>query len=116
MASIRDIIHAKGMIYASLSSTFCAAGLVLVKYDRETSVHGGWQIMFDSLGKMVTRFWPWLLVVWGLALAGLSFTAPNWDDVAQAGQFVFLPDNAPSRNGQKLFDRAFPDDLLASSV
>lgn len=72
--------------------------------------------MFDSLGKLVTRGWPWLLIAWVLALAGLTFVAPDWDDVAQAGQFVFLPDDAPSRTGQALFDKAFPDDLLASSV
>ncbi|MCA9020064.1 MAG: MMPL family transporter, partial [Planctomycetaceae bacterium] len=36
--------------------------------------------------------------------------------MVQNGEFAFLPADSPSLQGEKLFKRAFPDDLLASSI
>ncbi|MAX38011.1 MAG: transporter [Gimesia sp.] len=46
----------------------------------------------------------------------MSYVAPEWSSVVQNGEFAFLPADSPSLQGEKLFKRAFPDDLLASSI
>ena len=40
----------------------------------------------------------------------------SWESVAKDGEFDFLPDRLPSRQGDKLFAEAFPQEKLASSV
>ncbi|WP_339729547.1 MMPL family transporter [uncultured Gimesia sp.] len=72
--------------------------------------------MFRVLGNTVVRYWQILLVCWVLALIGISYAAPEWSSVVQNGEFAFLPSDSPSLQGEKLFKRAFPDDLLASSI
>lgn len=72
--------------------------------------------MFQVLGNGVARYWPAVLLTWALVLGGLLAVAPRWDDVVIDGEFAFLPEDAPSRQGEKLFREAFPNDLLASSV
>ena len=72
--------------------------------------------MFQVFGNAISRFWPCILVGWIALLIGLIAVAPAWDDVILDGEFIFLPENAPSRLGENLFQQAFPDDLLASSV
>src|SRR5437867_2692265 len=72
--------------------------------------------MFRALGWIVARGWLWLLLAWVLVFVGAMYFAPEWASVAKEGEFGFLPDRMPSRIGQKLFDQAFPDEVLASSV
>ncbi|QDU08853.1 MMPL family transporter [Gimesia aquarii] len=72
--------------------------------------------MFRVLGNTVVRYWQIFLTGWILALVGISYAAPEWSTVVQNGEFAFLPGDSPSLLGEKLFKRAFPDDLLASSI
>ncbi|MFI4852575.1 MAG: MMPL family transporter [Gimesia chilikensis] len=72
--------------------------------------------MFRVLGNTVVRYWQVFLVFWILAVAGVSYVAPEWSSVVQNGEFAFMPADSPSLQGEKLFKRAFPDDLLASSI
>src|SRR5258708_7288697 len=72
--------------------------------------------MFALLGKAVTRFWPLLLGAWLVLLgAGRTF-APAWDEGTQAGDAFFLPEDSPSRRGERLFKEAFPGEYAGSSV
>ncbi len=71
--------------------------------------------MFETLGKLVSRTWPLLLVAWLAALVGLKWAAPPWKEVAADGEFAFLPKNSPSLVGEKLFREAW-DEPLASNV
>lgn len=72
--------------------------------------------MLKFAGQLVSRFWPLVLVGWGAVLVGLTLTAPSWDEVADDGEFSFLPADAPSRRGEELFERAFPQDPGGSSI
>src|SRR5579862_8470813 len=72
--------------------------------------------MFAWLGHMMARTWPLWLVGWLLFLLAVWFLAPRWEEVAQDREFSFLPDDVPSRRGEQLFKKAFPEELLASSV
>ncbi|MFN0052981.1 MAG: MMPL family transporter [Planctomycetales bacterium] len=86
--------------------------------------------MFERIGKFVERRWVLILAFWtgGLLLAlGMHlgwinrlgvfpFHVPNWREVAQDGEFAFLPPEVQSLAGEGLLARAFPDDLLKSSV
>ncbi|MBY0523878.1 MAG: MMPL family transporter [Gemmataceae bacterium] len=72
--------------------------------------------MFSFIGRVVTRSWGLLLAVWiVLVLVGWR-VAPSWNEVAQDREFAFLPSDAPSRRGEEVFRKAFPEDRLASSV
>lgn len=42
--------------------------------------------------------------------------APKWDDVIIDGEFAFLPADAESKLAEEFFKKAFPEDLLSSSV
>jgi putative drug exporter of the RND superfamily len=72
--------------------------------------------MFRILGKTVSRIWPLLLVAWIAALVGTKLAAPPWNQVAQDKEFAFLPDDAPSRQAEKLLHQAFPDDKAQSNI
>jgi RND superfamily putative drug exporter len=72
--------------------------------------------MFSLLGKGVARFWPFVLGGWCLLLVLLWLTAPRWEAVTKAGEVEFLPAHSPSRRGDELFRKAFPDSYTASSV
>jgi RND superfamily putative drug exporter len=72
--------------------------------------------MFRLLGNAVASSWRWLLTGWLLALAVLVAVAPQWNSVVEDGEFVFLPDSAPSLQAERTFQQAFPDDLLGSSI
>src|SRR6266542_678415 len=71
--------------------------------------------VFRYLGIAIARFWPILLIGWLALFAILSVTAPSWDQVAQDREFGFLPDNAPTRQGQALFRRAFSEERQVSN-
>ena len=72
--------------------------------------------MFQLLGNLVSRAWPLLLGVWIVLLLVVMRLAPRWEDVAEGGQFAFLPADAPTNRGKDLFKKAFPNEPLASSV
>lgn len=72
--------------------------------------------MFQALGNAVSRIWPLLLLGWGGLLAATWVAAPEWEEVARAGEFVFLPDDAPTRRGEELFEQAFPEDAQTAQV
>lgn len=72
--------------------------------------------MFERLGEFVSRAWWAILLVWVGGLIWLSYVTPEVKDVSQAGEFNFLPDTAVTRQGEVLFDRAFPSDTQQSSV
>ncbi|RPI81125.1 MAG: MMPL family transporter, partial [Planctomycetaceae bacterium] len=86
--------------------------------------------MFVLLGNAVTRHWKLVLGFWCLLfLAALGLhnswynrlglttrPIPTWDQVAQDGEFKFLPETMQSLVGERLLADAFPDDLLKSSV
>jgi RND superfamily putative drug exporter len=72
--------------------------------------------VYERLGRAVARFSPLLLGLWFVLLgAGWEF-APGWYEVTQGGDYAFLPDDTPSRRGEELFKKAFPDEYSASSV
>jgi RND superfamily putative drug exporter len=72
--------------------------------------------MFQILGAVVSRTWLLWLAGWILLLGWGSLVAPAWDDIAQSGQFSFLPKNVPSNRGKELLERAFPEDLPTSNI
>jgi RND superfamily putative drug exporter len=84
--------------------------------------------MFTSLGQFVERHASAILVAWMLVLiaamglnhgwinAAFGTKLPRWFDVAEDGEFNFLPKNMPSLEGERLLAAAFPEDLLKSSV
>ena len=83
--------------------------------------------MFQRLGNLVSRFWPIVLVGWillAVVLAapkflldlGLPKIAPEWEDVITQGEFAFLPPESVSLQGERLANKAFPDDILRSAV
>ncbi len=64
--------------------------------------------MFPILSRILSRSWMLWLAAWALSWAGTRAVAPRWNDVAQDGQFNFLPRNVPSRRGERLLRDAFP--------
>ena len=72
--------------------------------------------MFRTLGNIAVRAWPVLLLAWVAVLIVTSIVAPAWDKVVKGGQFAFLPADAPSRRGDELYKRAFPDEYFGSTV
>jgi len=72
--------------------------------------------MFPLLGRVIMRFAPLLVLLWIALLAGAWYVAPAWETVARDEEFAFLPPDAPSRQSEALFLRAFPDDQLASGI
>lgn len=72
--------------------------------------------MFHAIGQTVARRGSWLIVAWLVLLVAAWRSAPEWSVVAKQGEFDFLPDDTPSRQGQKLLSQAFPEDVLGSSV
>jgi RND superfamily putative drug exporter len=72
--------------------------------------------MFATLGRLVRRAWFLFLAAWVALLAGTQLAAPPWQQVAQDKEFAFLPKDAPSRVGEEMFAKAFPQDHLASNI
>ncbi len=72
--------------------------------------------MFSILGKFVSRFGLVLLGVWVVTLVGITLIAPRWRDVAHSGEFSYLPEDSPSRQGERLLKQAFPDERTESSL
>lgn len=72
--------------------------------------------MFDKLGQFVSRFWGPVLIGWVLLLVVLFRITPPFDSMLKQGEFAFLPDDSDSVQAEALFVKAFPDDLLTSTV
>ncbi len=72
--------------------------------------------MLQLLGSWVSRYWYVVLAAWLLALGICWWAAPPWTEVAQDREFAFLPAHVPSRIAEDMYDKAFPDDHLASNI
>lgn len=84
--------------------------------------------MFDWLGKIIERRWQVILILWGIAFCAAIGIHAEWynrlfgaqiktfTQVATDGEFAFLPPQMQSLLGEQLLAKAFPDDLLKSSV
>jgi len=72
--------------------------------------------MFGITAQLVERFWFWLLAGWIAVLAVLSWQAPDWNSVAEEGEFNFLPPDSPTRQGETLLKQAFPEERGKSRV
>ena len=73
-------------------------------------------MLLEILGRTVSRH-PLAVVAGWLALLGaMLFAAPPWESVVEEGQFEFLPRSAPSRQAERLLNRAWPDRRADSSL
>jgi RND superfamily putative drug exporter len=72
--------------------------------------------MFHAIGQAVARRGSLFVVAWLALLVSVWRSAPEWNVVAKSGEFDFLPDSTPSRQGQKLLNQAFPNEEFGSSV
>ena len=84
--------------------------------------------MFDWLGKIIERRWQVILILWVGALVAAMGVHQKWynrlfgaqiktfNEVAKDGEFSFLPAEMQSLLGEQLLAKAFPKDLLKSSV
>ena len=66
----------------------------------------GWYKLIAS--KLVTRYWPLVIVGWLVLVTVLRISAPSWDSIAADGDLQFLPEDVPSAIGQRTMDAAFP--------
>ena len=71
---------------------------------------------FDRLGTFVSRHWVLVLLSWLVLAVGLHIVSPRWDDVTHDGDFAYLPDEMTSVRGEKLLEKAFPDNYSKSQV
>lgn len=72
--------------------------------------------MFTFLGNSIARRPLVYLALWLLILAGTWLVAPKFRDVAEDKGFGFLPPDAPSRQAEQMFEKAFPDERFSSNV
>jgi RND superfamily putative drug exporter len=72
--------------------------------------------MFETLGKVVSRWWPLLLVGWVAALIGLKLVAPSFRDIVKSGEFAFLPKDSPSLIGEELYQQAWGKSVASNIV
>lgn len=72
--------------------------------------------MFQRFGQFVVQSsWAWL-AVWIAAVAAVAKVAPPLESVVQTGEFAFLPEQSPSRQAERLFAEAFPQEAQASTI
>lgn len=72
--------------------------------------------MFHWLGESLSKYWLIVLGLWLTGFVGLHLTAPQFNDFAKQGEFVFLPEHMPSREGEALLNKAFPGRDASSSM
>ncbi|MEM9703565.1 MAG: hypothetical protein AAF907_14095, partial [Planctomycetota bacterium] len=72
--------------------------------------------MFQALGRIVTRGWPWVLLGWATLWLTVFLTRPAWSSVSADGEFAFLPPNSPSLAAERQFRERFGKDLLQSTI
>lgn len=65
--------------------------------------------MFDRLGRLVTRYWPWVILAWIAFAVAINVVAPRWDDITYDGDLAYLPSRMTSVRGEQLLAEAFPD-------
>ncbi|HEV3118160.1 MAG TPA: MMPL family transporter, partial [Gemmataceae bacterium] len=85
-------------------------------WQRAPAAVGQKLLMFQVLGKLVSRAWLVLLAGWIIGLGALALVAPRWGDVAQSGQLNFLPHDVPSIRAKDLLKAAFPNDVAESNI
>lgn len=57
-----------------------------------------------------------ILILWIVVTVGLRLAAPSWDDIAQDGDFAYLPEETTTLRGQRILSNAFPEDRAKSQV
>ncbi len=67
-------------------------------------------------GAFITHQWYAVVAFWLLLAIVLRTISPAWDSVIHDGDFQFLPANSPSRVGQAVLRKAFPDDQSKSQM
>ncbi len=72
--------------------------------------------VFDRLGKFVARHWVAVIAGWLVLAAALHAAAPRWSDVANDGDLAYLPANLPSVEGERMLQRAFPNQKAKSAI
>ena len=73
-------------------------------------------MLFKSLGDLAAHKAVLILLGWTSLLAVCIWAAPDLKEVAQNGEFAFLPEDAASRVAEAKFKEAFPDDLDQSNI
>lgn len=73
-------------------------------------------MLFRAIGRTVSRHPLSVVAGWLALLAALLISAPRWESVVREGEFEFLPGDEPSRQAERLFDRAWPDRRVDSSL
>jgi len=68
------------------------------------------------LCRAMSRQWGVTLAVWGLAVVLLFSAAGRFSALSTSGDLRFLPENAASREAERVFAEAFDKDLLRSLV
>ena len=71
--------------------------------------------MFQRLGKIVGRAPLVVVLAWFLLAIIAAVTAPEWSLVTLDGEFVFLPEDSPSRRAEELYREAFPPPDVGAS-
>lgn len=73
-------------------------------------------MLFKRLGDITAKHALLIVLAWAGLLAVCISTAPKLKDVVQNGEFAFLPKDAPSRVATEEFRKAFPHDMLSSTL
>lgn len=72
--------------------------------------------MFRTLGTALSK-WSWaVLAIWLAAIILLRIKSPSFDDLAQAGEFLFLPESMASRRAEVAYQDAFPERKTTSNI
>ncbi len=72
--------------------------------------------MFIHLGQFVVKHWRLVILLWLVAAVLARVAAPRWDDVAQDGDFAYLPAQMKSVVGERLLREAFPHNRSKSQI
>ena len=62
------------------------------------------------------RNWFRILIAWIIAAVVLVAAAPSWKDIANDGDFEYLPEAMPSVAGGRMLDEAFPGERSRSQI
>lgn len=73
-------------------------------------------MLFKSLGDLAAHKAVLILLGWASLLVFCIWAAPELSDVAQNGEFAFLPEDAASRVAEVRFKEAFPNDQNQSNI
>ncbi|QDT39000.1 MMPL family transporter [Stratiformator vulcanicus] len=73
-------------------------------------------MFFHSLGRLVSRSWAVLPVLWVALLCSLYIIAPPFQSVVEDGEFDFLPESSPSLVAEEAFNSAFSSEFARSSI